>query len=47
MVDLLTDNDPIKMKEAENAANEALQARRILWDGIYSELLKSKELEIA
>jgi hypothetical protein len=35
MVELLTGNDPIKMKEAENAAREALEARRILWNGIH------------
>jgi len=44
MVALLTDNDPIKIKEAENAGREALEARRILWDGIHLELLKNKEL---
>ncbi len=44
MVALLTNNDPIKIKEAENAAREALEARRILWDGIHLELLKNKEL---
>jgi hypothetical protein len=44
MVALLTNNDPIKIKEAENAAREALEARRILWDGIHVELLKNKEL---
>ncbi|WP_075348941.1 DUF3050 domain-containing protein [Algoriphagus marinus] len=47
MVELLTGNDPVKIKEAENAAREALQARRILWDGIHSELLKNKEFAIA
>lgn len=46
MVDLLTENDPVKIKEAENAAKEALHARRILWDGIYSELLKNKEFDL-
>jgi hypothetical protein len=35
MVELLTGNHPIRMKEAENAAREALQAKRILWDGIH------------
>jgi len=46
MVELLTGDDPIKIKEAENAAKEALQARRILWDGIHLELLKNKELKL-
>ncbi len=47
MVELLTDNDPVKVKEAEQAAREALQARMILWDGIYQELLKREELALA
>jgi hypothetical protein len=47
MVELLTGDDPIKMQEAENAAREALQARRILWDGIHAELLKNKEFAVA
>jgi len=46
MVELLTGDNPIKIKEAENAAKKALQARRILRDGIHSELLKNKELEL-
>lgn len=44
MVALLTGDDVIKIKEAENAAREALQAREILWDGIHAELLRKKEL---
>ncbi|RBW70738.1 DUF3050 domain-containing protein [Bacillus taeanensis] len=39
----LCENDPVKIKEAEATAKEALQARIKLWDGVLQEL-KEKNL---
>lgn len=42
MMELLTAGDEIKFTEAEAAAREALEARKILWDGIKEKIAENK-----
>jgi hypothetical protein len=42
MTEHLCGNDPDLWKEAENIAIKALQMRKVLWDGIYEELMANK-----
>lgn len=46
MVSHLIGEDPEKFREAKNAAREALEARKVLWDGIHH-LIKEKQLDLA
>ncbi|MBB6326300.1 hypothetical protein FHS59_001928 [Algoriphagus iocasae] len=45
MMSLLMGDDPEKQKESENAAREALVARKGLWDGIH-QMIKKKNLNL-
>ncbi|MBN3521371.1 DUF3050 domain-containing protein [Algoriphagus lutimaris] len=45
MVSFLIGDDPKKFEESEKAAREALQARKVLWDGIHRSI-KEKKYEL-
>lgn len=46
MIEQLCGNNPVLWKEAETAAIHSLQMRKVLWDGIYEEMMNQRSAPI-